>query len=219
MTDSAQPTVRGRTRVKVCGVRDEATARHAAVCGADAIGFIFVPGSPRHITPDAALPIMYTLPPLVTAVAVVRNLSVDAFCDFEQQFPAPLAQLHGDEDEATVRACGPGIVRAFRFDEATIDRELERWAAIDEVDAVLIDGSDGGEGTAFDWSALGRRVADYPKPIILAGGLDAANVGEAIAAVRPYAVDVSSGVEREPGVKDLAKIEAFCAAVRAADAE
>eukprot|EP00913_Durusdinium_trenchii_P006077 g5689.t1 len=174
--------------------------------------------SPRAIGPAAGLEIIGALPLFVTPVGVVADLDVDAFCDLEAECPAPVFQLHGREDEKTVRACGPGVVKAFKYDAATIDSQLKRWDAIDEVEAVLIDGSSGGEGTSFDWDALGGKLDSFSKRVILAGGLHAGNVGEAIRAVRPYAVDVSSGVESAPGVKDLDKIRAFCAAVRAADA-
>jgi phosphoribosylanthranilate isomerase len=117
-----------------------------------------------------------------------------------------------------VKSCGPGVVKAFKFESATIESQLARWGSVEEVDAVLIDGSSGGTGEAFDWNALVPHLDSFNKPIILAGGLDSSNVAEAIRIIRPYAVDVSSGVESSPGVKDHAKIEEFCAAVRKADA-
>ncbi len=206
----------GRTRIKICGLRDEASLEAAVSCGADAVGFMLVPESPRCIVAEEALELMAMLPPMVTAVGVVRNLSVDEFCDLEQTFPAPLMQLHGSESEKVVRSCGPGIIKAFKFDPRTIDAELARWSAIDEVDAILIDGSDGGEGTAFDWGALAGALDGVRTPVILAGGLNAENVGEAIGAVRPFAVDVSSGVESAPGVKEPDLIAAFCEAVHRA---
>lgn len=215
MTD---PSPRHRTRVKVCGIRDHEAAQTAAMAGADAIGFIFVSESPRFIDPEDAIGIMLGLPPLVSAVGVTRNLSVEAFMELEQVCPTPLSQLHGSEDEKTVRACGPGVLKAFRYDEATIASQLKRWGAHDEVDAVLIDGGDGGEGVALDWNRLAEHLEGFSKPVFLAGGLDPDNVGEAIRAVRPYAVDVSSGVESAPGVKDLGRVRAFVAAVTDADA-
>lgn len=210
--------------MKICGIRDHGAAEAAAAAGADAIGFIFASGSPRLIDPDEAFEIMMVLPPLVQTVAVTRDLSVDAFSELEQRCPTNLNQLHGTESEKTVRACGPNVIKAFRYDGATIGTQLRRWGAVDEVDAVLIDGSEGGEGTALDWAALAEHLGaargeGFDKPIILAGGLSPDNVGAAIAAVRPYAVDVSSGVESSPGVKDHGAIRAFGAAVRAADAE
>ena len=208
-----------RTRIKVCGIRDLDAALAAAQAGADAIGFVFVDDSPRRIEPEAASEIMWALPPLVETVGVCRDLTVDAFSDLEQRCPTSLSQLHGAESEKIVAACGPNLIKAFRFDPATIDRQLERWASLPEVDAVLIDGSDGGRGEPFDWDQLVPHIQGYPKPILLAGGLDPDNVGHAIRTVRPYAVDVSTGVERAPGVKDHDKIRAFCAAVRGVDGE
>ncbi len=212
-----------RTRVKICGIRDAGAAHAACEAGADAIGFIFATGSPRLIDPDRAFEIMMGLPPLVQTVGVTRDLSVDAFSELEQMCPTNLSQLHGSESERTVRACGPNVIKAFRFDEASIGTQLDRWGGVDEVDAVLIDGSEGGAGTALDWGSLARhldsaRRSGFDKPVFLAGGLDPDNVGEAIRAVRPDVVDVSSGVESAPGVKDLGAIRAFCAAVRTADA-
>lgn len=207
-----------RTRIKVCGIRDHESARVAAEAGADTIGFIFVEGSPRYVDPREAVGIMMSLPPLVSAVSVTRDLSVDEFCDLEEVCPTPISQLHGKEDEKTVRACGPGVIKAFKYEEVSIASHLKKWGAVDEVDAVLIDGGDGGEGTALDWDALSAHLKGFTKPVFLAGGLTPENVGEAIATVRPYAVDVSSGVESSPGVKDHDRIRAFVRAVLAADA-
>lgn len=205
-----------RTRIKICGVRTPEIALAAVDAGADAIGFMFVRNSVRAISPEAAAEIMWSLPPMITTVGVFMNASVDTFADIEEQCPTHYAQLHGNEDEPTVRACGPAI-KAIRYHPDTIRADLERWDAIDEVDAILVDGGGGGEGVSFDWSGLAKAAEGIATPIILAGGLTPDNVGEAIRAVRPYAVDVSSGVEREHGEKDPALIEAFCEAVRQAD--
>ncbi|MCB9838978.1 MAG: phosphoribosylanthranilate isomerase [Phycisphaeraceae bacterium] len=207
-----------RTRIKICGIRDEATAHAALAAGADTLGFVFHKASPRFIEPDEAWAIIQTLPPMHTTVGLTVGASVEAYSRIERQCPTDFGQLHGDEPEEVVRACGPRVIKAVRFDRATIAAQLRRWGAVDEVDAVLVDGSAGGMGEAFDWSALAGACGECAKPIILAGGLNAANVGEAIRVVRPWAVDVSSGVERERGVKDAGMIREFCAAVRAADA-
>ncbi|MFG0274318.1 MAG: N-(5'-phosphoribosyl)anthranilate isomerase [Phycisphaerales bacterium] len=206
-----------RTRIKICGVRTPDAALAAAEAGADAIGFVFVAGSPRVVDPSVAWGVIQALPPFVTTVGLFRNASVDDYLDGEQSCPTDFGQLHGDEPEDVVRACGPRVIKAIRFDGATIEHDLARWSAIDEVDAVLVDGGDGGQGVALDWVALARAAHACTKPLILAGGLTPENVGEAVKIVRPFAVDVSSGVESSPGVKDPAKIAAFCAAVRAAD--
>ena len=211
---------RVRTRVKVCGIKDPASAGVAAEAGADAIGFILVPGLPRTIEPEAAAAIMYALPPMVNSVGVVRDLSVDEFAELEQRCPCELMQLHGDEDDKTVAACGPGVIKAFKFEADTITADLRRWSRLGEVAAGLVDGSSGGAGESFEWARLTDALAEValPKPVIVAGGLNPDNVGDAIRACRPWAVDVSSGVESSPGVKDHGAIRAFCEAVREADA-
>ena len=210
-----------RTRVKICGVRDLDTALHAIDAGADALGFVFAKSSPRYVDPRLAFQILGALPPMATTIGLFVDASVEQYMKIERLCPTDYAQLHGQESENVVRACGPRVIKAVRFDPETIGRELERWSSIAEVDAILVDGSSGGQGVAFDWSALARvQDAAQGAPLILAGGLTPENVGVAIEAVRPYAVDVSSGVEKtgEPGVKDFDRIEAFCAAVRDADA-
>lgn len=208
-----------RTRIKICGIRDDGGVRASVEAGADAIGFVFVPESPRFIEPADAWALVSALPAFVTSVGLFKDASIESFCDVEEQCPTALSQFHGNEDDETVRSCGPGVIKAVRFSPETIEPEVRRWDAIDEVDAILVDGSEGGKGTALDWGALRRALdaARPAKPVILAGGLTPTNVGEAIRVVRPYAVDVSSGVESSPGVKDPALIEAFCAAVRRAD--
>lgn len=207
-----------RTRIKICGVRDTVTAIAAAEAGADAIGVVFAPGSPRRIGPSEAWKIVSALPPMVASVGVFADATLDQFCDIEEICPTDLSQLHGEEPDEVVRACGPGVIRAVRFDPATIRARLQHFAAMEEVAAILVDGSAGGEGVALDWPALAEASRGIATPIILAGGLNAQNVGEAIRIVRPWGVDVSSGVERERGVKDHDKIRAFCRAVRQADA-
>jgi phosphoribosylanthranilate isomerase len=205
-----------RTRIKICGVRDAETALIAADAGADAIGLVFVESSPRFIDPEEAFVVASALPPLVSAVGVFADIDVDTFADIEQLCPTPYSQFHGDEDVETVKGCGPDIIKAVRFDPATIARDLLRWASLDEVCAVLVDAPTPGAGQAFDWRQLEPLMGSITKPIFLAGGLTPDNVAQAVRTLRPYAVDVSSGVEASRGVKDPAKIRAFCAAVRGA---
>ncbi|TVQ59172.1 MAG: phosphoribosylanthranilate isomerase [Phycisphaerales bacterium] len=210
-----------RTRIKICGVRDLDTALHAIDAGADALGFVFAKASPRYIDPRLAFQIMGAMPPMATTIGLFVDASIEQYMKIERLCPTDYAQLHGRESEHVVSACGPRVIKAVRFDPETIAHELERWSNIPEVDAILVDGSTGGQGVAFDWTALAAaRDAAQGVPIFLAGGLTPENVGEAIAAAHPYAVDVSSGVEipGEPGVKDPDRVEAFCAAVREADA-
>lgn len=211
-----------RTRIKICGIRTAECALAAANSGADAIGFVFHPASPRYIPPSEAWEIAGQLSPFVSTVGLFVDASLEQFCDIEEQCPTAMSQLHGGEDVELVRECGPNIIKAVRFDPETIGETLAQWDEVDEVSAILIDGSAGGEGKTLDWEALARhttsRDADA-KPIILAGGLTPSNVGEAIRLVRPWGVDVSSGVEHTKGAKDPAMIDAFCAAVHRADAQ
>ncbi len=205
-----------RTRVKICGVRDVATAVAAAEAGADAIGLVFVEDSPRFIEPEDAFVVMSALPPFVASVGVFKDTDIDSFSDIEEVCPTQYTQFHGDEDAATVMACGPDLIKAIRFNPASIGRELMRWASIDEVSAVLVDATTPGAGFVFDWRELEPSMGLITKPIIVAGGLTPENVAEAVRILRPYAVDVSSGVESERGAKDHGKIRAFCDAVRGA---
>ena len=207
-----------RTRIKVCGITNPDAAVAAVDAGADAVGFVFVEGTPRYIDPEQAAGIMFGLPPFVSAVGVVRDLDVDAFCSLEYKCPTHTMQLHGKEPVDVVQQCGPGVIKAFKYEDATIESQLKRWGKVDELDAILIDGSDGGEGTAFDWAKLKGHLEGFTKPVIIAGGIDETNVGEVISTLRPYGVDVSTGVEDAPGIKNPEKIARFCAAVRAADA-
>lgn len=211
--DSSPP----RARIKICGIRTVEAAHAAAAAGADAVGFVFHPASQRFIEPEDAFAIMASLPPFVSTVGLFVNATLEKFSEIEERCPTTLSQLHGEEPIEVVEACGPGVIKAIRYDGATIEQELARWSAVDEVDAILVDGSAGGAGQTFDWNALAAAKHACSKPLILAGGLTPSNVAEAIRAVRPWAVDVSSGVESAPGVKDAGLIRAFCAAVARAD--
>ena len=210
-----------RTRIKICGLRTEDAVAAAIDAGADALGFVFVPSSPRAIEPRDAWRLVRALPPMVHSVGLFVNPSPEDLADALEVCPTDYSQLHGQETEKTVRQCGPRIIKAVRYDPDTIEAELARWATVEEVDAILVDGSAGGQGQTLDWPGLARAaLAAGDKPIVLAGGLTPDNVADAIRAVRPFAVDVSSGVEvlGEPGTKDPCRIRAFCNAVRAADA-
>lgn len=205
-----------RTRIKICGVRDLETALVAAESGADAIGFIFVRSSPRYIEPEAAAEIMASLPPFVSTVGVFMNMPIDGFSDVEEVCPTTHTQLHGEEDAELIEACAP-VIKGIRFAPGTIAADLARYEEDPNVESILIDGPSPGSGIPFQWADLSAHLADVSKPVFLAGGLDPANVGDAIREVRPYAVDVSSGVERERGIKDPDLIRAFCEAVHRAD--
>lgn len=207
-----------RTRIKICGITNAESLHAAAEAGADAVGFVFAE-SPRYIHPREAWKLACELPPMVSSVGLYVDPSLDRFAELEQMCPTMMTQLHGNEPDHIVEELGPELIKAVKFDEDTIADRLAHYDAIEEVSIILVDGSDGGEGVAFDWTKLAEAAKDIATPIMIAGGLDASNVGDAIAAVRPYAVDVSSGVESERGVKDLDKIRAFCQAVQKADSE
>lgn len=207
-----------RTRIKICGVRDSDTALAAADVGADAVGFVFIRSSPRCVTPDEAANILLDLPAFVTTVGVFMNHAPETFMDIEEECPTSHSQLHGNEDEHVVRACGP-VIKAVRYSAESIAGELARWDACEDVEAILIDGPAPGEGVAFQWADLVPHTQRLSKPFILAGGLNPENVAEAIRTLRPWAVDVSSGVEKAKGIKDADLIEAFCDAVHRADAD
>lgn len=208
-----------RTRIKICGVRDVATMSAAWKAGADAVGLVFVRESPRFIEPEHAWELVALCPPMLATVGLFQDCELDRFIEIEQTCPTTLTQLHGSEPDKLIKECGPQLIKSVRYDPETIEAELRRLDAIDEVDMILIDGSAGGMGEALDWAEL-RGMLDRVKPtapIVLAGGLTPENVGEAIRTVRPFAVDVSSGVEKARGEKDAGLIAAFCDAVRAAD--
>lgn len=206
-----------RTRIKICGIRDEEALYAAIDAGADAVGFVFVEASPRSIRPERAFDLMGLLPPMVVSVGVFQDMDADQFGELEQICPVHHAQLHGEESAETVEACGPDVIKAVRLGSPAFESDLARWDVDENVAAILIDGPNAGSGEAIDWPALAGLTEHLSKPIFLAGGLTPETVALAVRTVRPYAVDVSSGVERTRGVKDAALIEAFCDAVRRAD--
>ena len=207
------------TRIKICGITNEEDAQAAVECGADALGFIFVPGGPRFVPPSAFVRLGYASRLLVSSVIVARRPE-DAG-DYHSHY----VQFYEEADHPATEALlcrAPGrYVRAFRMESEAVLTEIERYPYRHAVAAYLLDAYHkdklGGAGETFHWELAveAKRLTD--KPIILAGGLTLENVGEAIAKVRPYAVDVSSGVEVEPGRKDHEKLKAFIRAVQEAD--
>lgn len=197
-----------RVRIKVCGITRAEDARRAVECGADAIGFNFVPESPRWIEPEAARRIGAALPPLVVRVAVFANRTAAEMTAVTRAAEAGVAQLHGDELREAGAALAIPWYKAFRvgpgFDEQIVPGYGQPCALLDARDEKRL----GGTGQTFDWS-LARRVGAQTR-VILAGGLDPDNVIEAIRAARPWAVDVNSGIESAPGIKDAARLELFC---------
>ena len=198
-----------RTLIKICGIRDEATLACAVDAGADAVGFVLAPGSPRTIDVNDAIRLAEGLPDHVTAVGVV----VDAESETHAAWSGRWLQLHGQETEAIAAEYDGPIIRAMPFDPEA----LNRWDRCAFVDRLLVDAPQPGSGRAFDHAAFAEIDEPPSTPIIVAGGLDPQTVGEAIERLRPWAVDVSSGVESEPGIKDPGMIMDFCRAVRKAD--
>jgi phosphoribosylanthranilate isomerase len=204
-----------RTCVKICGITCREDAKAAVAAGADALGFNFAE-SPRRVTPEEAAEIVGGLPPFVTTVGVVVDQDVEAI---RRVCPLDMIQFHGAEAPEVLRATnGVRRVKAFRIRDGEDLRALDTYLGVTK--AFLLDayvpGIAGGTGQCFNWE-LARRAKSLGVPIILAGGLSPENVGDAIRAARPYAVDVSSGVEACPGRKDLAKMMAFLTAVRSVD--
>ena len=222
-----------RTRIKICGVRDIETALVAADAGADAIGLVFVESSPRYFEDEyEAFEVVQALPPFVEAVGLFADETGDAILEKSSQVGFHTVQLHGNETEGDVvvlTEAGLKVIKAKAFTGESGDDDADGVMPM-VVDAMLWDsppadqgGGVGGTGRAFDWKAFARvhprGRLKMARPVILAGGLTPENVGEAMSIVRPYAVDVSSGVERSRGVKDAMLIRRFCNAVRAADAK
>lgn len=204
-----------RTRIKICGLTREEDVDAAVAAGADAIGFVFYPPSPRYVTPHRAAELARRLPPFVAAVGLFVNAAPSVLEATLGVVPLHVLQFHGDESEADCLRYRRPYLKAARV---TADLDLVQCAArFPTAQALLLDAfveGYGGGGKTFDWSLI---PAQLPLPVVLSGGLDASNVGDAIRRVRPAAVDVSSGVEVAKGIKDAARIRAFIAAVRAAE--
>ena len=204
-----------RTRIKICGITRAEDARAAAQAGADAIGLVFYPASPRFLSLEWARQLATGLPPFVSAVALFVNpAAAEVYTVLERVRPA-LLQFHGDEDPVFCAQFGVPYIKACRVKPGVDLLEYLRpyagaagWLLDSHVEEY------GGVGESFDWSLI---PAERIRPLILSGGLARENVGEAIRRVRPWAVDVSSGVESSKGIKDAARIAAFIAEVRNAD--
>jgi len=203
-----------RTRIKFCGITRVEDADGAVRLGVDAIGLILAPGSPRCLGLAQAAIIRRRLPPFVQAVALFRNATADEVRRALDELRPDLLQFHGDETPEFCAGFGHPYLRAVPMKQAGEVLEWER--SFRSASALLLDahgaGEPGGQGRTFDWSAI--RAS---RPFVLAGGLTPANVGAAIRAARPYAVDVSSGIEQAPGTKDAGKMQRFIEEVRKAD--
>jgi phosphoribosylanthranilate isomerase len=205
-----------RTRIKICGLTREADVQAAVEAGADAIGLVLYGGSPRHVSVERAAELARTLPPFVTPVCLFVNPGVDEVSRAIELLPQALLQFHGEETREQCELSGRPYLRAARMRSGFA--LLDFAHAFASAAGLLLDADVqgyGGAGKAFDWSLIPPSV---PLPVVLSGGLNPANVIDGVMRVRPWAVDVSSGVEVGKGVKDAALIRRFCDAVREADA-
>ena len=199
-------------RVKICGITNAEDALVAVEAGADALGFVFFRGSPRFISPEQAAAIIRNLPPFVQMVGLFVNEDPVMVNSVADHCCLDLVQLHGDESPDYCATIKRRLIKAFRVKDASSLEALPDYP----VAACLLDAwspaARGGTGTTFNWDIAARAAAE--RPIILAGGLTPENVAEAIATVKPYAVDVSSGVEIAAGKKDAALVRAFIRTAR-----
>ncbi len=201
-------------RVKICGITRLEDALFAAKAGADALGFVFYDKSPRHVTAAQAATVCRALPPFITRVGLFVDASAEFVQSVLQTVPLDLLQFHGDETPAYCAQFGKAYIKAVRVTAAT---DLLKYAAdFDAASGLLLDacvaGVPGGTGEVFDWKLIPENL---PKPIVLSGGLTPGNVGDAVRQTRPWAVDVSSGVESAKGIKDMHKVAQFIANAKA----
>lgn len=205
-----------RTRVKICGITRIEDARHAAAMGADAIGLMMHPPSSRALTLDQALEIRQALPPFVTATAVFLDDSEDLIAEVLHRVRPDCLQFHGSESAEFCAAWGLPYLKAIPM--GSIDDPLQYAGRFASAQGFLFDsnaaGRLGGSGDTFEWSKI---PTSFAYPVVLAGGLNPSNVAEAISRVRPWGVDVSSGVEESRGIKNAGLIEAFIEQVRRGD--
>lgn len=204
-----------RTRIKICGLTRETDVAAAVAAGADAVGFVCYPKSPRYVVPSRLRALSRELGVFTAPVLLFVNAGSDLIEGALEMMPNALLQFHGNEHEPACNRYQRPYIRSFAMtDDADLTKAQNDFAS---AAALLVDSPSedfGGSGQTFNWS---RLPAQRTKRLVLAGGLNADNVGAAISEVRPYAVDVSSGVEHEPGTKSTTKIKAFVEAVRRAD--
>lgn len=216
-----------RTRIKICGLTRVEDIHAVVAAGADAIGFVFYPKSPRYVTPEQAAALIAAVPPYVTAVGLFVNASVEEVRATRAVAPLSMLQFHGDEtpehSAALAAAVNTPFTQVFRVKPDTSFEDLleyeQRYSAASPLFAsLLLDtyvDAYGGAGKVFDWSLIPEELA--PR-VVLSGGLSVQNATDAVVRVRPYAVDISSGVEASKGIKDASRVRAFIAAVQDADA-
>ncbi|MBM3821656.1 MAG: phosphoribosylanthranilate isomerase [Verrucomicrobia bacterium] len=205
-----------RPRIKICGLTRPEDAKICSDLGVDAIGLMFYAGSKRHVTLEQACAVVSPLAPFVARVGVFVNPAAGEVREAVARCGLSAVQLHGEETPEFCRQfAGLNIIKAFRVRDRTVLENLPHF----QISAWLLDahveGAHGGTGARFDWDIAAEATA-LGKPVILAGGMNPDNVADAVRRVRPYGVDVSSGVESAPGLKDVRKIEAFLKAVSSA---
>jgi len=197
-----------RTRVKICGITRPEDGAAACAAGADAIGLVFYPPSPRAVDIEQAVTIRRALPPFVTVVGLFVNAAAETVVETAARVHLDLLQYHGEETPSQCEASGLAYMKAIRVNDDTNLSEASRRFA--SAKALILDTHDdrlwGGSGRSFDWDLV---PADIELPVVVAGGLTPANVADAILRLHPYGVDVSGGVEQSPGIKDAAKITRF----------
>jgi phosphoribosylanthranilate isomerase len=201
---------RGRMLIKICGITRLEDARFAVECGANALGFVFWPGSPRSIDPARAQAIVASLPPFVTPVGVFVNQPSDFVNGVAAAVGLGVVQLHGDESPDFAASINRPVLKALTLSA------IDRWPS---ETMILLDAHDpvrrGGTGRTIDWTTAASIAAR--RPIVLAGGLNPENIADAIERVRPFGIDVSSGVEAAPGVKDHGRLKQLFDAIREAE--
>jgi phosphoribosylanthranilate isomerase len=205
-------------QVKICGITSVEDAQAAVDAGADALGFVFYPPSPRYVTPEEAEQIIHTLPPFVTTVGLFVDVALAIVCETAARCGLDRVQLHGRETPEFCRQVTRPVIKAFRVENARSLRLLPEYkVSAYLLDAYVVGALPGGTGVSFSWE-LAAQASPYG-PVILAGGLTPENVKVAIAQTHPYGVDVSTGVERAPGIKDHEKVRQFIARAKAVTLE
>ncbi|MFZ6816605.1 phosphoribosylanthranilate isomerase [Undibacterium sp. Rencai35W] len=217
-----------KTRIKICGLTQADDVRRVVAAGADALGFVFYPPSPRYVTPAVAANLVKEISPFVMSVGLFVNATIEELQAAVAVVPLQLLQFHGDETAAQCHALASAVnrpfIKAFRVKPTTsaadlLECESEYRAASPLFAGLLLDtfvDAYGGSGKVFDWSLIPKELA--PR-VVLSGGLSVQNATDAVRQVRPFAVDISSGVELSKGIKDDVKVRAFIEAVRLADNE
>jgi len=201
-------------KVKICGITSIEDAQTAIAAGADLLGLVFYEKSPRHVTLEQAVAIARTVPPYVVCVGLFVDAPAEFVAEAMSACGLQLLQFHGDETPEYCRQFGAMSMKAFRVKDADTIRTLPEYPTEAWLLDAYVPGQPGGTGHAFNWE-LAIEAVKLGRPVFLAGGLTPENVGEAVRRVQPYGVDVSSGVESEPGKKDPAKVKAFIQAAKA----